>query len=62
MGPDQLSGVMEQVQRASAKSKGESVSEEDIKRNVGRFREGVQRDSRAYRTSGVGLDDGVIHP
>ena len=62
MGPDQLSGVMEQVQRASAKSKGVAIKEEELQADVGRFRESVQRDSRAYATSAVGLDDGVIDP
>lgn len=62
MGPDQLSGVMEQVQRASAKSKGVMIKEEELQADVGRFRDSVQRDSRAYATSAVGLDDGVIDP
>jgi len=62
MGPDQLSGVMEQVQRASAKSKGVTIKEEELQADVGRFRDSVQRDSRAYATSAVGLDDGVIDP
>lgn len=62
MGPDQLSGVMETVQRASAKSKGVELEEVEIQRQVAEFREGVQRDSESYSTSAVGLDDGVIDP
>jgi acetyl-CoA carboxylase carboxyltransferase component len=62
MGPDQLAGVMEQIQTNSAKAKGLVVSAEDIKANVRTFRDGVQRDSECYRTSAALLDDGIIDP
>ena len=62
MGPDQLSGVMDQVQRASAKSRGIEIKEHEIQEQVRSFREGVQRDSECYSTSAVVLDDGVIDP
>lgn len=62
MGPDQLSGVMETIERASAQSKGKAVVEEELDARVARFRESVQRDSECYRTSAVGLDDGIIDP
>ncbi|KAF9637473.1 Carboxyl transferase [Lasiodiplodia theobromae] len=62
MGPDQLSGVMETIERASAQSKGKAVVEEELDARVAKFREGVQRDSECYRTSAVGLDDGIIDP
>ena len=62
MGPDQLAGVMEQIQTNSAKSKGLSVNPEEIKKSVQTFRDGVQRDSECYRTSAALLDDGVIDP
>ena len=62
MGPDQLAGVMEQVQVASAESKGLTLEPERLKADVQRFRDEVQRDSECYRTSSLSLDDGVIDP
>jgi acetyl-CoA carboxylase carboxyltransferase component len=62
MGPDQLAGVMEQVQTNSAKTKGIVVNPEDIKASVQAFRDDVQRDSEAYRTSASLHDDGIIDP
>lgn len=62
MGADQLSGVMEQVEANSAKSKGITLQADEAKARVSRFRESVLRDSDCYRTSGVVLDDGVIDP
>lgn len=62
MGPEQLSGVMETVERASAAAKGKAVDEEDLKARTQKFGESVQRDSECYRTSAVGLDDGIIDP
>lgn len=62
MGADQLSGVMEQVEANSARSKGVTRKPEEIRARVASFREGVLRDSDCYRTSGVVLDDGIIDP
>lgn len=62
MGPDQLAGVMEQIQTNSAKAKGIVVNPEDLKANVQAFRNDVQRDSECYRTSAALLDDGIIDP
>jgi len=62
MGPDQLAGVMEQIQTNSTKAKDLAVNVEEIKANVQTFREGVQRDSECYRTSAALLDDGIISP
>jgi acetyl-CoA carboxylase carboxyltransferase component len=62
MGPDQLSGVMETISRASAKGQGREIDEEKLAAETRMFREGVVRDSEAYRTSSVGLDDGIIDP
>ncbi|GME61365.1 Carboxyl transferase [Neofusicoccum parvum] len=62
MGPDQLAGVMELVERSSAASKGDALDEGELAARVERFRDGVQRDSECYRTSAVGLDDGIIDP
>lgn len=62
MGPDQLSGVMEQVEQKSAKSKGLTLLPEETKARISSFRDSVERDSQAYSTSAVLLDDGVIDP
>jgi len=62
MGPDQLSGVMETIQRASAKEKGREIQEEQLKSTVRQFRDSVERDSECYSTSAVVLDDGIIDP
>ncbi|ETS77223.1 hypothetical protein PFICI_11097 [Pestalotiopsis fici W106-1] len=62
MGPDQLAGVMETIQRASAASQGRALVEDELRRNVAKFRDGVERDSECYSTSAVGLDDGIIDP
>ena len=62
MGPDQLSGVMEEVEFNSAKAKGVVLEAGDVKARVQKFRDSVERDSRCYRTSSVLLDDGVIDP
>lgn len=62
MGPDQLSGVMETVQTASAKSKGQMLSPEKLKEQVAEFREKAQRDAECYSTSSMLIDDGIIDP
>jgi acetyl-CoA carboxylase carboxyltransferase component len=62
MGPDQLAGVMETVQRASAKSKGEVTSPERMKAQVDRFRREATRDAECYATSSMLIDDGIIDP
>lgn len=62
MGPDQLSGVMENVQQASAKAKGITLSPEKLKKQVQEFRERVQRDAECYSTSSMLIDDGIIDP
>ncbi|KAJ5474927.1 hypothetical protein N7475_004493 [Penicillium sp. IBT 31633x] len=62
MGPDQLSGVMENVQIASAKSKGQILSPEKLKKQVNSFRDRVQKDAECYSTSSMLIDDGIIDP
>jgi acetyl-CoA carboxylase carboxyltransferase component len=62
MGADQLSGVMEQVEANSARSKGITLQTDEVQARVSRFRERVTEDSKSYRTRGVVLDDGVIDP
>ncbi|KAI5235440.1 beta subunit of 3-methylcrotonyl-CoA carboxylase [Aureobasidium subglaciale] len=62
MGAAQLSGVMETVQRASAKSTGKILDEGKLQAEVASFRDAVERDSEAYRTSSHLHDDGIIDP
>ncbi|CAG7920918.1 unnamed protein product [Penicillium olsonii] len=62
MGPDQLSGVMENVQIASAKSKGQTLSPDKLKKQVNTFRDRVQKDAECYSTSSMLIDDGIIDP
>ncbi|KAJ5280533.1 ClpP/crotonase [Penicillium angulare] len=62
MGPDQLSGVMEQVQEASAKSKGETLSKDKLQKQVEKFREQAHKDAECYSTSAMLIDDGIIDP
>jgi acetyl-CoA carboxylase carboxyltransferase component len=62
MGPDQLAGVMENVQQASAKAKGVTLSPEKLKTQVQQFRDRVQSDAECYSTSSSLIDDGIIDP
>ncbi|RAK81321.1 ClpP/crotonase [Aspergillus fijiensis CBS 313.89] len=62
MGPEQLSGVMESVQRSSAAAKGKVLSPEELRARVERFRAAVQTDAECYATSGGLVDDGIIDP
>jgi acetyl-CoA carboxylase carboxyltransferase component len=62
MGPAQLSGVMETVTRSSAKSSGTVIDEKKLQQDVARFRDNVERDSSAYKTSSHLIDDGIIDP
>ncbi|KAJ5103935.1 ClpP/crotonase [Penicillium argentinense] len=62
MGPDQLAGVMETVQLASAKSKGKTLSPESLKSQIQEFRDTAQKDAECYSTSSMLIDDGIIDP
>ncbi len=62
MGPDQLSGVMAQVQVASAKAKGQTLEPKKLEADLKKFRDEVQQDSECYRTSSLSHDDGIIDP
>ncbi|KAF2824418.1 ClpP/crotonase [Ophiobolus disseminans] len=62
MGPDQLAGVMEQVQRASAQTQGRDVDEAELSAKTQQFRDEVLRDSESYTTSAALHDDGIIDP
>ncbi|KAH6894701.1 carboxyl transferase [Thelonectria olida] len=62
MGPDQLAGVMEQIQTAKADAKGGQLSPEKIKEQTNQFKAQVQRDAESYATSSMLIDDGIIDP
>lgn len=62
MGPDQLAGVMEQVEANSAKSKGVELKAEESQARVARLKERVQKEGSCYSTSAWLVDDGVIDP
>ncbi|KAE8373929.1 carboxyl transferase domain-containing protein [Aspergillus bertholletiae] len=62
MGPDQLSGVMETIQKASAEAKGQNLSSDKLKKQVEEFRERAQNDAECYSTSSMLIDDGIIDP
>jgi acetyl-CoA carboxylase carboxyltransferase component len=56
MGPDQLAGVMEQIER------GKSLIEEQTNEKVNAFKTQARKDSESYATSGMLIDDGIIDP
>lgn len=60
MGPDQLAGVMEQIQ--SAKAKADNLSPEKVKERTLNFKQCVSKDAECYSTSGMLIDDGIIDP
>lgn len=66
MGPDQLAGVMENIQQAKAKtSTGGTASHEEIKKGKQRTQElkdQAIKDAECYATSAILVDDGVIDP
>ncbi|KAJ9606278.1 hypothetical protein H2200_009239 [Cladophialophora chaetospira] len=62
MGPEQLSGVMAQVEANSAKNKGTVLKPDEVEARVQRLRSEVERDSSCYRTSANLIDDGIIDP
>jgi acetyl-CoA carboxylase carboxyltransferase component len=62
MGPDQLAGVMETVQMASAKAKGDVIAPEKLRAQVDQFRSEAARDAECYATSAMVFDDGIIDP
>ncbi|KAH7385810.1 carboxyl transferase [Pyrenochaeta sp. MPI-SDFR-AT-0127] len=62
MGPDQLAGVMETVQRGSAQTQGLDINEAELNASTQKFRDEVARDSESYATSAALHDDGIIDP
>lgn len=64
MGPDQLAGVMEQIQRAKH-SPGETAApdyEKKMEESTAGFKSQVQRDAESYATSSMLIADGIIDP
>jgi acetyl-CoA carboxylase carboxyltransferase component len=60
MGPDQLAGVMQQIE--TAKTGAERLSPEAIQQRTESFKSQVQRDAESYSTSSMVIDDGIIDP
>ncbi|KAK2603318.1 hypothetical protein N8I77_009783 [Diaporthe amygdali] len=66
MGPDQLAGVMENIQRAKARTSPDGpASEAAVKEGKARtqeLRDQAIKDAECYATSAILVDDGVIDP
>ncbi|GIZ37477.1 hypothetical protein CKM354_000092200 [Cercospora kikuchii] len=62
MGPDQLAGVMQNIEANSAKSKGKVLDQEAVTKRTEVLKQTVLRDCDPYRTSSALHDDGVIDP
>ena len=62
MGPEQLAGVMEIIQRQQAKNKGIKIDEKAAEEMRKQLMEKVEGQSSAYFSSGQLWDDGVIDP
>ncbi|CAK7200221.1 hypothetical protein SEUCBS139899_002912 [Sporothrix eucalyptigena] len=60
MGPDQLAGVMEQIQMAKVGA-GEAAIKK-VQEQTAQFKAQVQHDAESYATSSHVIDDGVIDP
>ena len=60
MGPDQLAGVMEQIQ--TAKAKADNLTPGQVKERTAKFKSRVTKDAECYSTSGMLIDDGIIDP
>ncbi|HNI45963.1 MAG TPA: carboxyl transferase domain-containing protein, partial [Chitinophagales bacterium] len=62
MGPEQLAGVMELVQRESANKMGVTVDEEQARQMREYMIKEVQKESNAYHATAQIWDDGIIDP
>ena len=62
MGPEQLAGVMEIIQRQAAKSQGMEFNEERAKQMTAYMIKEAEKVSDAWYSSGQQWDDGVIDP
>lgn len=61
MGPEQLAGVMEQIQMAKVDTSSEAAMKK-VQEQTARFKARVQQDAECYATSSHVIDDGVIDP
>jgi acetyl-CoA carboxylase carboxyltransferase component len=62
MGPAQLAGVLDIVARASAKSRGIEIDEEQLKGMREAVEAQIEREQSALSNSGRGYDDAIIDP
>ncbi|KAK7419594.1 hypothetical protein QQX98_003185 [Neonectria punicea] len=62
MGPDQLVGVMEQIQSAKTGGEARSAPTQEAKEQTAKFKAQAQKDAESYSTSSMVIDDGVIDP
>ncbi|KAK3239179.1 hypothetical protein CYMTET_50873 [Cymbomonas tetramitiformis] len=62
MGPDQLTGVMEMVQRQSAINAGKKIDESVFEKSRAMLRAQVENEGNVYYTSSRLIDDGIIDP
>lgn len=62
MGPDQLAGVMETIQRGKVKNSPDGKLVKEGKARVQELRDQAIKDAECYSTSAVLIDDGVIDP
>ena len=62
MGPEQLSGVMEMIQRQAVERMGGTYDEEQAKMFRAHLMGEVEKQSNAYYASSQLWDDGVIDP
>lgn len=66
MGPDQLAGVMENIQQAKARTSSDGTASEEAinegKQRTQELRDQAIKDAECYATSAVLIDDGVIDP
>lgn len=62
MGPDQLAGVMETIQRGKVRNSSDGTSIEEGKARAQELRDQAIKDAECYSTSAILVDDGVIDP
>ncbi|KAK3278684.1 hypothetical protein CYMTET_13391 [Cymbomonas tetramitiformis] len=62
MGPDQLTGVMEMVQRQSAANAGKKVDESVWEKSRAKLHAQVENEGNVYYTSSRLIDDAIIDP
>ena len=62
MGPEQLSGVMEMINREASLRSGKAVEEDQLKAESSKLRDRIEKESEAWYTSAWCLDDGIIDP